>query len=155
MKNYKQRCFIVIVFFWFIIANFTACDNGTNKTVDVKYQFTGDWRNVDLEIIEGAISTLGENTFTVSGGGVNISFTGVHTVHGGSFLPEQWGLENTWAYLYSGAVKIGVVVAPIDGNNQAYIGYTFISRSMDVFIWANDIDVGGMQDTHNGAAFEQ
>ena len=112
------------------------------KVVAEKWRFSnGLWLSPD-GVVANAASEIGENTFTVIGDGINISYTGVFT-EGGS----QGDGKGQWAFLYydnDKGKKIGIVS---DGNNlQAMLGKTHIE------VYYDDMDTEGMQDTYSGFA---
>jgi hypothetical protein len=125
----------------------TTDNNG--KVVEAIYRFSGgEWYAIfGKDEVKGAVSTLGETTFTVYGGGVSISFTSVYTEGGGIIDGEGW------AYLYDGSGKIGIVLYAEDSNEKvwtAIIGKTFVDGVKTG--WNMNINTNGMQNTYNGAA---
>ena len=142
MKNAPKK-FAVVVVAIALLAGLTACPNEPElaaPTVAEKYRFTGgDWD--DGNFVRN-VSTLGESTFTVSGGGIDISYTNVYTTGGGLM-----GDTDDWAYLYSGNVKIGIVMTY---GNSSWVDLGKTVCSEDPFI--KDTDLSDMQDTHNGYA---
>jgi hypothetical protein len=126
------------------------------KVVEAIYCFTnGQWYDSTSTIVPEAISALGENTFTVSGGGVNISYSGIYTEGGSIFIHEIYGIEVSWAYLYSGSNKIGIVHAWKDSSAsiEADLGKTYIDHLIPFLLEFGSIDTNGMQDLHNGFGF--
>ena len=122
--------------------------------VEAKYRFSdGLWSDSDDNWVNGAVSTLGENTFTVTGKGVTISFTDVYTEGGGSISHiDPIGYDATWAYLYDGSGKIGIVLTPVDGSkSEASFGKTFVGVLNSIY--GMGLDTTGMQDTHNGSGY--
>ena len=141
---------------------FTGC-NGEDeppKVVEEKYRFAAGqaiWSTIDGEEgqIPNAIPVLSENTFNVSGGGVNISFTGVYTEGGGTH--NLWG-GGTWAYLYASNGKMGIVFTIGNGNRAACIGKTWLDGSNNVNGNTNlsefiEFDTSNMQEIHNDFAY--
>jgi len=116
------------------------------KSVAEKYRHTGDWRCWFFGFIEGTI-TLTINTLTTTEAG--FSYSNVYTTvdqglagHG----PEG----TTWAYLFSGEQKIGVVSARPEGGGSIHLGATWLeNRGYNI---SNDIDFSDMQDEHNGTS---
>ena len=143
-----MKSFVVMVLL--LLIAFTACDNGTDtpRTVEINYRITGkQWYDDNNSAINGAFSTLGENTFTVSG--INISYTGVYTEGGGTFYISNY--EYSWAYLYSGSDKIGFVISAVDEDyREVQLGKTLATRGNMVTMTNGIFSVDGMQDIHNG-----
>jgi len=133
------------------VATITISSEHTAGTVEAKYQFSGGvWMNVDWEEIVGAVPTLDENTFTVTGGGVNISFTGVYTDGGGT---GTLGFSDQWAYLYDSSGKIGFVITAI-GEIEVFIGKTMSDNFTASYPEPFDFfDTKDMQDTVNGRSW--
>jgi hypothetical protein len=120
----------------------TATDGGTTaaptKVVEEKYRWSnGTWWS-EWPPVPGAVSEKKKNTFTVNGGGVNISYTGVYT---------EGDVGGNMAVLYDrNGTKIGIVV--IGSNLQAEIGKTQLENNYGK---DNTMSVG-MQNTYNGFA---
>jgi hypothetical protein len=145
----------------------TSCPDPNNaaadqKTVEAKYRFSGgNWyafSGVSTSVVDGAVSTLGENTFTITGGGVSISYAGVYTAGGGTHNSNNGG---TWAYLYASTGKIGIVLY-IDAGDadlvQVLLGKTYIEYLKEGWVENGfeivpPVDTSGMKDVHNGFAF--
>ena len=134
---------------------FAACGNKDSgdpssppgsKIVESKYRFSGgDWFVTGMGYITGAVSKLDKNSFSVQGGGVNISYTGVYT--------EGGGIVNgyPWAYVYAGSVKIGFVMG--ETSNQLAIGKTYCGGYSDYFTSNGEtLVITDMQDDDNGEA---
>jgi hypothetical protein len=144
----------------------TGCPDPNNatasQTVEAKYRFSGGvWIEIDgvnQVFVEDAVSALGENSFTVTGGGVSIAYAGVYTAGGGTHnINDESG---TWAYLYASTGKIGIVYIHSDVYVVVDIGKTLSERDMAAFIeqeveFVPPPDTAGMQDTHNGSAIYQ
>jgi hypothetical protein len=94
---------------------------------------------------DGAVSKLGANAFTVYGGGVDISFTGVYT-EGGEMYEGFY-----WAYLYDASGKIGIAVNE-DGDPGVMLGKTVVDYTSE-FLYM--INTKGMQDAINGLAYKE
>ena len=146
MKNAPKKFAVVAVA---LLAGLTACPNNeteptepTGPTVAEKYRFTTGFWFIGSNEVSGAVPTLGESTFTVSGGGIDISYTNVYT-KGGGIDPKGY----PWAYLYAGNVKIGQAkkTGPDLSVTQINLGKT--GNSNFDYVEASD-----MQDTHNGYA---
>jgi len=147
MKFIRNFSIIAICTIFFV---FSACgDDGSDdsKTVDTKYRFTGGvWEPYGAG--PNGTLTLDENTITTSTAG--FSYNNVYTSGGGSFPVGLWGSETTWAYLYSGSIKIGFVVAYTDDSYiHVKLGKTYIEDSGGI---SNGIDTNGMQDDNKGFA---
>ena len=156
--KFKTLVLAVIVGFLF---GFMSCDGGDGLTTGgrvVEYKYRGNngvWQ-VDFNTIQGPVATLGENTLTVSGGGVNISYTGVYTQGGGILTPEQLGYTTdtaTWAFLYSNSQKIGIAL--VNNNNMRlrsiFLGKSNINMFSSLMQSPWGMDINDMQDTHNGS----
>jgi len=143
MKNAPKK-FAVVVVAIALLAGLTACPNEPElaaPTVAEKYRFTGgDWD--DGNFVRN-VSTLGESTFTVSGGGIDISYTNVYTT-GGGLIQDL----DPWAYLYSGNVKIGIVM----DASRLISGFVMMELGKESCSVDGYYDISGMQDTHNGVA---
>jgi hypothetical protein len=130
--------------------------------VEAKYRFEGYWDVGDRVGVDGAIVVLDANTFTVTGGGVNISFTGVHTEGGGTYDPDWWYIgAGTWAYLYTSSGKIGIVAIISNGNRMVGLGKSWLEGVRNGTYYdagrpafeSMGYDTTDMQDTHNGLAW--
>jgi hypothetical protein len=94
--------------------------------------------------VDGAVSALGENVFTITGGGTCVDN----------------GRSGVWTYLYAATGKIGSVLYFGDeGLVIVYLGKTFIERVKELWI-ENEIEfvpssnTTGMQDTYNGIVID-
>ena len=155
MKKIVYFNFLVIV----MLIGFIGCDNGNgngNSTityeVDENFRFNnGGWTNWSGDsgvTISGATSTLTMNTFTVSGGGINISFSNVYTDGGGTFSEAQWTGGGSWAYLYEISGKIGIVVK----NNSDGAIYVPLGKETIISWFGSNFDATGIQEIINGYA---
>jgi len=119
----------------------------TDKEVEAKYRFEqGPWSDFTAGGTIGGVAKLTANTFTVTvGSDVIISYSDVFTDGGGSFTAAVWGNDASWAYLYDGASKIGIVAINDDGSCIS----VQLGKSMNEWLGDN-IDADDMQDTHNG-----
>jgi hypothetical protein len=139
-----------------IVFSLSTCDDSGGKVVAPKYRFTGGyWRgfpnmtewSAGTTVNRAAVSALGETTLTVTGGGVNISYTGVYTTEVGVFQfsnNEEWSIAN----LYDGSGKIGLACV-VDGTWY----YVFLGKScVDNVLNFTGKDTTGMQDVQNGQA---
>jgi hypothetical protein len=152
MKN-ALKMIVTLAFITTFI--FTACKedepadttDNNNKVVEAIYRFSGGvWSYNFFEDVKGAVSELGETTFTVAGGGVSISFTGVYTEGGGTFKNGD-----RWAYLYDGSGKIGFVTyAGYEKEWRVAIGKSSVDKAKTLY--DINVDTNGMQNTHNGFA---
>ena len=155
MKN-NPKLFGLIAVAMVAMLAFAACGNKDSgdptsppgsKTVEAKYRFSGgDWFDDDTSAyITEAVSKLDKNSFSVQGGGVNISYTGVYTEDCGTIAGF------TWAYVYADNVKIGLVLAGT--IIQLEIGKTSCGHLTG---WFTDegqtVDLSDMQDIINGEA---
>ena len=161
MKTSKKIFFVVptgtVLLLLVLFLSLTSCSNGstdtadTPKVVEAKYRFSnGNWSVLGIDQ-PGAVSALGENTFTVSGGGIGISYTGVYT-EGGGILGDAWPGPNTWAYLYDSSGKIGFAAAYNDGSYfEVNLGVDQLEYILDC-IGDDPPDTDGMQNINNGQA---
>jgi hypothetical protein len=119
--------------------------NSYDDEDEINYQFSGGgWYDANGDIVTGAASALGGNTFNVTGGGVSISFTSVYTVDGGILYGDRW------AYLYDGSGKIGFVLyIKSEKERFAVIGKTLVDKFKTA--WSMNINTTGMQNIHNGS----
>jgi hypothetical protein len=137
----------------------TGCPDPNNaaapQTVEAKYRFSsGDW----YEVTDGSpscvgVATLGENSFTVTGS-VSISYAGVYTAGGGTYVDNN--RSGAWTYLYAPTGKIGIVICfDSDGVVVVFLGKTQIEDYMATpsVEYEPSLDAAGMQNTHNGYAF--
>ena len=151
MYNWKH-CILLFVILFITLA-FMACgeDNINTKVVNEKYLFSnGSWHNVTQELIPGAISELKESTFSISGGGVSISYIGVYTTDGGETLSNA--SVNSWAYLYDNSGKIGIVIIGNGNSIEVGLGKTFINNALINNGIGTEININDMQDINNGFA---
>ena len=160
-KFIVPRRFYFYIFGLFVLLglSFLACDNGSTSTtipikvVEEKYRFNnGSWDDVDGNQIENAVSTIDKNSFTVTGGGVEISYLNVYTTDSNSFTNNpSWG-NGSWAYLYDSTnKKIGIAIIwgeskyrTIFIGNKSILGYS----DADTF----NIILDDIQVIDNGAA---
>ncbi|GHV64839.1 hypothetical protein AGMMS49587_18040 [Spirochaetia bacterium] len=114
-----------------------GCDNGsttppTPKIVAVEYRGT----TID------SVGTIGETTVTTTDDSVTLS--GVYTQGGGIVS----GLaDGTWAYLYNGEGKRGIVIRLSDGSNVilwADFGPTSITNTKSVFTFSPPVNTTDM-----------
>jgi hypothetical protein len=158
---------------------FAACDDGSIGEQSIRrpppvyfdpvnqfFQFGGgEWKDRNGDLVPNAVPVLGSNNFRVSGGGVNIFYTGVSTKepYGEVILPPNSGEPIThfaWCYLYSNSKKIGVTVIGKGPNNAwlhtVWLGKTTCAAYEVAFNLAfgvtSGIDFSDMQDDINGTA---
>jgi len=125
-----------------------------NEPIKEKYRFANGswWKYPESEEVVDAISELGESSFSVYGGGVNISYIGVYTLNGG--LLSDWGASDDaeWAYLYNMDGKIGIVV-----TDSRYGIYAMFGKSMLNDFYSSTYSewyLDDMQDLINGFGFK-
>ena len=143
--NHNRRNFSLLALLFIITLIFSACSNGTtdSKVVAEKYRFIGEWYNQNIGDTDGDFE-LNKNTLTVTNSSGDFEYNNVYTKESGSI--SNWGNDNTFAYLYSGNIKIGIVVIDSAGI-RLEMGKTFLNNQN----WSG-VDTNGMQNKHNGSA---
>ena len=165
---------LVLVALITVIFVFVSCDNNKDlsqdsnqdsdqdydqnkdpsKTVEEKYRFSNIHMYYSSDLNRLVYTKLDENSLTIFiTYEVSISYTDVYTQDGGLVHEESsLGREGSWAYLYSGSLKIGYVFITDSGDYIEYgIGKTLCSNRRTLI--ASDVTpliTEDMQDTHNG-----
>jgi hypothetical protein len=135
---------------------FTGCKNSTGgppddppREVTAKYRFSdGLWYTPPNTIVNNALATLSATSFTVTGGGVNISYTDVYTTGGGS--GNEYGETFDWEYLYDSSGKIGTV----QSFNNVDMRVVNLGKDLNdgLISYFPNLDTNGMQNTLNRIA---
>jgi hypothetical protein len=118
-----------------------------------KYE-SGTQFSVTMLPIQGAVSALGENTFTITGGGVNVSFTNVYTAGGsgaGGFYVSN-GVElgkSSSVDLYDGFGRIGIVIYAdmYSGDDRIIIA---LGKTLLTLTSSSNFNYTDVQDRVNG-----
>jgi predicted small secreted protein len=154
MKN-TSKWFGLIALVAVIALTFAACNKPTGggddpKVIAPEWRKTfssGDYMPNNDDYYAPTTTTLGENTITISGGGLGspVTITGVYTQGGGPITINDPG---EWAFVYKDGVKIGYILGSYNFTNYLlHIGkVAVVNLSANESTFGVTIDLDGVPD---------